>query len=161
MLGQNGLDDGLLGDGFAGLGRLVAVFLFGLEVIDVEAQDVAVLDGVGDGVGVQLLLEQVRRGAHGGLGVLDLLQAGIGLEDGRAGEAEELRPGEERFDGLVVVAKLRAVAFVEDEDDALVCQGFELFLVAGLAVFAALAVSIQCQAQLLDGGDDHLVGVVF
>jgi hypothetical protein len=47
---------------------------FRLEVVDVEAQDVAVLDGVGDGVGVELLLEEVRRGAHGGLGVLDLLQ---------------------------------------------------------------------------------------
>ena len=85
-----------------------------------EAQDVAVLDGVGDGVGVKLLLEKVRRGAHRRLAVLDLLQAGIGLKDGGAGEAEELGLGEERFDGLVVVAKLRAVAFVEDENDAFV-----------------------------------------
>ena len=33
-----------------GLGGVLAV---GLVVVDVEAQDVAVLDGVGDGVGVQ------------------------------------------------------------------------------------------------------------
>jgi hypothetical protein len=110
----------------------------------VEAQDVAVLDGVGDGVGVELLLEEVRRGAHGGLGVLDLLQGGIGLEDGRAGEAEELGLGEERFDGLVVLAKLRAVAFVEDEDDAFVLQRFELFLVGGLAVLACAACCACC-----------------
>ena len=77
VLGEDGFDDRLLGDGFPGLGRLLALRL---EVVDVEAQDVAVLNGVGDGVGVQLLLEQVCRGAHGGLGVLDLLQAGIGLE---------------------------------------------------------------------------------
>jgi hypothetical protein len=62
-------------------------------------------------------------------------KAGVGLEDGRAGEAEELGLGEELFDGLVVLAKLRAVAFVEDEDDAFVLQGFELLLVGGLAVF--------------------------
>jgi hypothetical protein len=113
-------------------GSLRSFFLaLGLEVVDVEAQDVAVLDGVGDGVGVELLLEEVFRGAHGGLGVLDLLQGGIGLEDGRAGEAEELRLGEERFDGLVVLAELRAVAFVEDEDDAFVLQRFEQLLVGG------------------------------
>jgi hypothetical protein len=45
----------------AGLGQLLA---FGLEVIDMEAEDVPVLDGVGDGVGVELLLEEVLRGAQ-------------------------------------------------------------------------------------------------
>jgi hypothetical protein len=54
VLGEDGLDDGLLRDGLAGLRRVVPL---GLEVIDVEAQDVPVLDGVGDGVGVELLLE--------------------------------------------------------------------------------------------------------
>jgi hypothetical protein len=49
------------------------VFPLGLEVVDVEAQDVPVLDGVGDGVGVELFLEEVLRGPHGGLVVLDLL----------------------------------------------------------------------------------------
>ena len=86
------------------------------------------------------------------------------LEDGRAGEAEELGLGEELLDGLVVLAELRAVAFVEDEDDALVAQRFELLLVGGLAVLfpllVALAVFIQREAELLDGGDDDLVGVV-
>ena len=51
VLVEDGIDDGLLGERLAGLGR---VFAFGLVVVDVEAQDVAVLDGVGDGVGVQL-----------------------------------------------------------------------------------------------------------
>jgi hypothetical protein len=56
------------------------------------------------------------------------------------------------------------VAFVEDEDDALVLQRLELFLVGGLAVLAALlvalAVFVQREAELLDGGDDDLVRVV-
>ena len=61
---------------------------------------------MGDGVGVQLLLEEIRRGAHRSLGVLNLLQGGIGLEDGRAGEAEELGLGEKLFDCFVVLAEL-------------------------------------------------------
>ena len=64
---------------------------------------------------------------------LDVLVAGVLLEDGRAGEAEELGVREEFFDGLVVLAELRAVAFVEDEDHALVAKRFELFLVGRLA----------------------------
>ena len=59
MLVEDGVDDGLLGERFA---RLEGVLAFGLVVVDVEAEDVAVFDGVGDGVGVQLLLEEVLRG---------------------------------------------------------------------------------------------------
>lgn len=64
----------------------------------------------------------------------------------------------------MVLAELRPVAFVEDKGDALVAQGFQLFLEALLAVFlllfVALAVFIKCQPELLDGADDHLVGIV-
>ena len=119
---------------------------------------------MGDGVGVELLLEEVFRGAHGGLRVLDFLEGGVRLEDGRAGEAEELGLGEELFDGLVVFPELRAVALVKDKDDAFALQRRELLLECGLAVLApllvALAVFIQREAKLLDGGDDHLVRVV-
>ena len=85
-----------------------------------EPQHVAVVDGVRDGVGVQALLEDVLGRLEGADGAVDLRVAGVLLEDGRAGEAEQLRLGEERLDGLVVVAKLRAVALVEDDDQALV-----------------------------------------
>jgi len=54
VLVENGVDDRPLGQRIAGLGRVVAI---GFEVVDVEAQDVAVVDGVGDRVFVQLLLE--------------------------------------------------------------------------------------------------------
>lgn len=144
VLGEDGFDDGFLGDGFAGLGWVFAV---GLEVVDVEAQDVSVLDGVGDGVGVELLLEQVRRSAHGGLGILDLLQGCIGIKDGCARKAEELGAGEERFNGLVVFAELGAVALVENEDYAFVGEGFELLFVGRLTAFGALLVAFAIFVQ--------------
>ena len=57
------------------------------------------------------------------------------------------------------------MALIEDKDDALVLECFELLLECGLAVLApllvALAVFIQREAELLDSGDDDLVRVVF
>ncbi len=103
-----------------------------------EAQHVGVFNRVGDGVGVQLFLEQVFGGLELAFFTFELFGGGVLLEDGRAGEPEELGLGEEGLDGLVVVAKLRAVAFVEDEDDALVAQRFELFLVGLEVVLLAL-----------------------
>src|SRR5690606_16580176 len=101
-------------------------------------------------------------GLEGLLLAFDALVAGVLLEDRRAGETEQLGLGEELLDGLMVVAELRAVAFVEDEDDALVAQRFELVGVAGqpalLAALVAFAVLVQRQAELLDGADDDLVG---
>jgi hypothetical protein len=64
----------------------------------------------------------------------------------------------------VVVAELGAVALVEDEDEALVAERFEALgeglaaLVGALAI--ALAVFVEGEAELLDGGDDDLVGHV-
>ncbi len=128
VLGQDGFDHGALGQCFTGLGRALAV---GFVVVHVEAQDVLVFDGVGDGVFVQGLLEQIFGSFEGLLVTLDAFVAGVLLEDRRASEAKQLRVGEELFDGPVVVAKLRAVAFVEDEHDALVAQRFELIGVGG------------------------------
>ena len=129
-----------------------------------KPQHVPVLDRVGDGVGVEPLLEEVLGRLHGGLLGLDLLRGGVFLEDGRAGETEELRPGEELFDGLVVLAELGAVALVEDEGDAFFAQRREQLLVGGLVVLfpllVALARLVQREAELLDRRDDDLVGVV-
>jgi len=49
VLGQNGVDNGAFGEALAGLGR---AFPLGLEVVHMEAQNVRVFDGVGDGVRV-------------------------------------------------------------------------------------------------------------
>jgi hypothetical protein len=77
---------------------------------------------VRDGVGVQLLLEDVHRGLVGPFRAVGLFVTGVVVEDGRACEAEELRLGEEVLDGFVVVAELRAVALIEDEYDPLVAE---------------------------------------
>src|SRR3546814_3733678 len=89
--GQDGLDYGALGKRLTGLDRVFAVRF---EVVHVETQDVLVLDGVGDGVFVQGLLEQVFRGLERLFLALDALVTGVVLEDGRAGEAEQLGLGE-------------------------------------------------------------------
>ena len=70
------------------------------------------------------------------------------IEQQRAGAAGKIKHA------LQVLAELRAVAFVEDEDHALLAQRFQS---GQIVVFVA---TVQRQAELLDGGDDHFVGVV-
>ena len=52
----------------------------------------------------------------------------------------------------MVIAELRAVAFVEDEDYSLVAQGLEALLVV------ALVGAVERQAELLNRGNNDLVG---
>lgn len=137
--------------------RLVGVPLLVLRllvVVHVELQDVPVFDGVIDGVGVQLTLEDVFRGLVAGFLAFDLNVAGVLVEDRCSGKPEQLRVGEVAFDGFVVLAKLRAVALVEDEDDAPVLEGFQLALVL---LFPAAA---EGQAQLLDGCHNDFIGLI-
>ena len=61
-----------------------------------------------------------------------------------------MRPGEEVTNGPVILAKLRAVALVEDEDHALPCEALPQLV-------ESLVLLVQGQAELLDGGDDDLV----
>ena len=93
-----------------------------------EAEDVPILDRVSDGVGVKLFLEEVLGGSKGGDVSLDLLDGRVVLEDRSASEAEELGVREELLDGLVVLAELRPVALVEDEDHPLVAELLEPLL---------------------------------
>jgi hypothetical protein len=66
------------------------VLAFRLVVINVEAQDITVVDSVGDGVGVQFPLKDVGSGLEGGLLTINLLIGGILLKNWRAGETEKL-----------------------------------------------------------------------
>src|SRR5690625_6172754 len=87
-----------------------------------SAQHLAVINRVGNGVGVPSLFEDVLGGAVAAYGAVKLLVAGVVVKDGRAGKAEQLGFGEKGFDGLMVIAKLGAVAFVEDDHDAFIQQ---------------------------------------
>ena len=128
VFGKYGFYDFAFGYALAWQGRVGAL---GLEVVHMKAQDVAVFNGVGDGVLVQAALKNVVCGAQAGLLAFDLAIARVFLEYGCACKAKELRIGEKFFDGFVVVAKLRAVAFVKDEYDALLAQWLQaLFVVA-------------------------------
>ena len=93
-----------------------------------EAEDVPILDRVGDGVGVEFFLEEVLGASKGGDVSLDLPDGRVVLKDRGASEAEELGVREELLDGLVVLAELRAVALVEDEDHPLVSELLEPLL---------------------------------
>ncbi len=142
--------------------RLIRALPF--VVIDVKAQNVAILDRVRDGIFVEAFLKQVLGGLQGGHLSLGPLDGGVVLEDRSAGETEELGVREERLDSPVVFAELRAMAFVKDEDHAPVAEWFELLLEGRpplvdvpLVVLAAL---VKGQPQLLDGRDDDLVGVI-
>ena len=119
VLVQNGLHDCPLGERLAGLqGR--AIFRF-VEV-NMEAEDILILDRVGDCVSVELILEKVLGGLKGGDVSLDLLDGRVVLKDRGASEAEELGIREELLDGVVVFTELRAVALVEDKDHPLVAE---------------------------------------
>jgi hypothetical protein len=70
VLVEDGVGNRLLRESLAGLEGGGVLWLV---VVDVEAEDVPILDRVGDGVGVELLLEEVLGGSKGGDISLDLL----------------------------------------------------------------------------------------
>ena len=112
--------------GLAGLGN-VGVFRF--VVIDVEAEDVPVLDRVGDGVGMEFFLEQVFRGSQGGRFGFDLSDRRVVFEkSGVPVKPNSWELGKNSLMALWFLAELRSVALVEDEDHSLVAQVFETLL---------------------------------
>ena len=122
MLVEDGLSDRLLSEPLTGLeGGRVVWFV----VVDVEAEDVPILDRVGDGIGVELILEEVIGGSKGGDISLDLPDSRVILKDRGTSEAKELGLREELLDGPVVLAELRPMAFIEDEDHSLVAEVLE------------------------------------
>ena len=120
--------------------------------MNTKFQNGPILDGVGDGVGVQPFFEDVP----GGFRALDLsfnvMHRRVFIKDRCAGKTEELRVGKEGLDRLVPVSELGAVALVEDEHHPFVAQGSELLCMSVPA--------IQGPAQFLNGRDNHLVRVI-
>ena len=90
VFGKYGFYDFAFGYALAWQGRVGAL---GLEVVHMKAQDVAVFNGVGDGVLVQAALKNVVCGAQAGLLAFDLAIARVFLEYGCACKAKELRIG--------------------------------------------------------------------
>src|SRR5690606_37655802 len=117
--------------------------------------DVPVLDRMGDRIGVQLMRKQIFSDSQRLFGPINLLFGGVIHKNRRTGKAEQLGVGEELLDGLVILTELGAVAFIENEDQALVPQGREAFAVI------ALVGPVKRQTKLLYGRDDRLVRLVF
>ena len=123
-------------------------------VLHLEAQDVVVRDGVGDGILVQAFLEYILGGDILCLLAVYACVAAVLLEYRSTCEAEKLGLREEVPDSGVILTELAAVTFVEDEDDAFVSQALQAL------VKLVLVGRIQGDAELLDGCNNDLVGIV-
>ncbi len=85
MLVQNGLNDGLFGHRFPLL-RFVRALR--LVIVDVKAQDIFIINGMGDGIGVQPPLKEVNSRSVGCFLPLDLTIDRVVFKDRCAGEAK-------------------------------------------------------------------------
>lgn len=87
----------------------------GVDEVDSERQNVGIVDGVNDGVCVELVTECLGRRSHRGVAA----HSGIDRENRCAGEAEDVVVLEGFGDFRVHGSKLRAVTFVENQDNVL------------------------------------------
>ena len=114
------------------------------DVVHSEAEDVAVFDGIDDGIRMQLLAE----GLFGG-GIVGVFGVnGILGKDRCAGEAEDHVFLEFLPDETSHLAELRTVALIEDHDDIGV-QDLDVFRSA----------TQEC-CEFLDGRDDNMTARV-
>ena len=92
----------------------IVVFV-GLKIVHMETQHIFVVNGIGDSIGMQFFLKHIFCGFILGLLTSYLCIRSILLKDRRSRKAKQLRVGEELFNGLVVLAKLRTMTLVKDE----------------------------------------------
>ena len=115
-----------------------------LDVIHTEWQHILVVDGINDGVGVQLVAERLRRGEIARIGGASC----IDCKNRRSGKAEQVVLFEIVDNGLVHITELAAVALVKDNHNVLLVDLMpRIFLDEG--------------RQLLDGGNDDMCFRVF
>lgn len=115
-----------------------------VDIVDAERQHVAVIDGVDDGVGVELVAEGLFRGFQQRVAPLPRIDG----KNGRAREAEQVIVFECLDNGRMQIAELGSVTFVKHQHDAPLEDGVP-------------RIAADEDAQLLDGGDnDPAVRVV-
>ena len=102
-----------------------------------EGQDVPVVDGVHNGIGMQLVAEGLLGGAKLGIAA----PTSIDSKNRRAGETKQVVLLKVFYNGCVHIPKLAAVALVEDNHNALVIDLMALVL-------------RHKGGELLNGGDD-------
>ena len=92
---------------------------FGFVIIDMEFQYVAVVNGIGDGVGVQLLFKDIQGCLKCGVCAVNAFVTGVFFENWRAGKAKQLSFREEVFNRPMVIAELASMTFVKDKHNLL------------------------------------------
>ena len=127
----------LLVDGFHLLVLHILLCMDGIDVIDTERQDIFIPDRIYDDIGVETVPEDLLGSRKPGIAV----EEGIGRENRRPCEAEDVVFFEMLHNGCMHIAELASVTFVENHD--------HMFLI-NLMVRILLDESIQ----FLDGGDD-------
>ena len=115
-----------------------------LDIVYPEGQHVFIVDGVHDGIGMELIPEHL--GSRHELG--PLAANGIGSKDGCAGKAKDMIPLEVGNDGMVHLTELPSMALVEDEDDVLLIHRMP-------------GVLLDEDGQFLGRGDDDLAIILF
>ena len=114
------------------------------DVIHTERQHILVVDGIHDGVGVQLVAERLRRGEIARIGGASC----IDCKNRRSRKAEQVVLFEIVNNGLVHITELAAVALVKDNHNMLLVNFVSRIL-------------LDEGRQLLDGGNDDMCFRVF
>ena len=115
-----------------------------LDVIYTEWQHILVVDGINDGVGVQLVAERLRRGEIAWISGTSC----VDCKNRRSSKAEQVVLFEIVDNGLMHITELAAVALVKDDHNMLLVDLMpRIFLDEG--------------RQLLDGGNDDMCFRVF
>ena len=89
------------------------------DVIDPEGQDIPIIDGINDGVGVQFIPKGLFGGAQQGIGVVSCVCS----ENWCSCESENMIVLKCLGDLLVHITKLGAMTFIKDQDDMLFVDG--------------------------------------
>ena len=113
----------------AGVFVIESIVIIRLEIVDVKAKHIPVFYGVCNRVRVQLLLENIIGGFVLGLLSCRLYISCILLKNRCSRKPEQLSLRKELLDCLMVFSELRAMAFIEYENDPLVLQRQQTFLI--------------------------------
>ena len=115
-----------------------------LDVVHPEGQYIFVVNGVHNGIGVELIAKSLFRRAEGRV----FAHSRVNGENRCTGKAEQMIFFEIPGNGLVHIPKLAAVAFIEDDHNTLV-------------KYRMTGVFLDEGCQLLNGGNDDFCVVIF
>ena len=95
---------------------------FDFVIIDMEFQDVAVINSIGNGVGVQLLFKNVQGRLKCGICTVNTFVTGIFFKNRCASKAKQLSFREEVFNRPMVITELASMTFVKDKHHSFVFE---------------------------------------